>query len=1051
MTNRILDDERYSGGLVGYFARHRVAANLFMILLIILGIGAVFSLKTQFFPDIESNRFTVEVMWPGASAENVETQITTPLESRIKQLKGVDSYESRSANGISHIWVNYLQSADMTEAEQKLTSLVEGYSDFPDNAEKPNVTREDYSEMTSVVVISSDGTVDQLEPFVDAYKAQLLSMGIAKIETNGLLKTQIQVEVPTEQLLGLKTNIGQLAGKINQLNQDHSAGTVGESFSEKTIQTRNQKIAPNEISQLIIQADQNGHFTTLNEIASINRVEVPGTTKVYWEDKPSVSMFLFRDETIDTIETNDILNQWLEETNANLPPGISVEVPYRVSDFVIGNMKLLINNGLLGLLLVTLMLFVFLNGRVAFWTALGIPVSILGTLFILQLTGGSINFLSMFGMLMALGIIVDDAIVVGEEAVTQLEQGHGPSAAARRGATRMFGPVLASSLTTIAAFSPLLFLDGIQGELFRPIPVVVISVIIASLIEVFLIMPGHLNHSFQRAEKANKKPTKFRTTIDHHLFSFRDGPYRALVTKAVNNRAITLAITIAIGMLSVGLVLSNNVRFVGDPNPEDAVVTAQANFAEGTTEQQIRQFADEMERGLYAATDEFERSDQLVVNKYIQYSTDDRYIWMRVTLLPRDDRPFSNSEFLDVWDKHVRRDVFVDDIEISQAQSNSATAQTLSFFLVADDLDTLRKASTELKESLTYYPDLKNIRDNIPLGDEEILFHLTPTAEAIGITAADISSQVRAAVDGVKVQTFTEKNSQVDLVISLTEADKNNPDVLRYLPITTPSQTIVPLGNLIDLTTNTAVNRIFHRNGQVGIGVYASILNPDADLSKIAASVEKNELKQVMDKYNLTSEIQGSNRELQQTLKELSIKAVIALLIMYIILAWVFSSYSWPIAVMSAIPLGLTGAIFGHWVMGFDMNVLSIFGFFGLAGIIVNDSIILISRYRELIGEGFEKKEAIINASCQRFRAVILTSITTVVGLVPILFETSVQAQLVQSMATSLAFGLAYGTVLVLIVVPVILSIIESTKARGGQAKRWAMQRAFGKPAVVES
>lgn len=1041
MPDQLSKRKEAKQGVIGYFTGHRVAPNLLMLLVIVVGVVSLFQLKTTFFPDVVTNRLTVNLLWPGANAEDVERQITTPLENKIKQLKGLDSFSSNTNAGSAYIRVSYLNTVDMVEAEQKLTQLVERFSDYPKGAEKPEVTRREFKELTAVMVVSTDGSVEDLEPYVNEFKSELLSRGIAEVQISGLRNSEIRVEVPTQNLLSLNTTVDRMASTIREKNTDLTAGTVGESFSEKAVKAKNQAEMPSEIGKMILSADQEGNFSTLGQVAEVMRKDVTGTRKVFYDNKASVRMMIFRNTEIDTIESNDILDQWVEDTKKELPVGVYIAIPYKLSQFVTDNIKLLVSNGLLGMVLVTLMLFVFLNSRVALWTAFGIPISLFGTLAFLNLTGGSLNFLSMFAMLMALGIIVDDAIVVGEESVSQLEKGLAPTDAAKKGALRMFSPVMASSLTTIAAFSPLLFLDGIQGQLFKPIPVVVISVIVASLIECFLIMPGHLNHSFLSREKKAKKPWKFRQYVDAKLFAYRDGPYRRTLTKVLENRGTTLALALAAFILSVGMVFFSIVKFNPDVEPKGAVVRAYAEFANGTSEAEIVAFSKVMEKGLYRAAEEMDSTRNVIVDHYMEYTKEDRYVWIRVTLLDRDDRPFTNEEFLEVWDKFVDREVYVEDMRISENGEESETKQSLSLFLVGDDISVLREASRELKAAIAKYPDLKNIEDNIPKSTEQIVFDLSPTGQALGISAADLSEQIRGAIDGVKVQSFVEGQNEVDLVVSLPELEKRNVNVLRFLPITTPQGTVLPLANLVTLKTGKTVESIYHDQGQVGVSVTADILNPDADIKGLSESIRENELALIRDRYGLNSEIRGSSKETDKMLKRLMISFALALVLMYVILAWVFSSYSWPIAVMSAIPMGLTGAIVGHLVMGFSMNILSIFGFFGLAGIIVNDSIVLISRYRELLEEGLSSKEAIIEAGCQRFRAVFLTSVTTVVGLIPILFETSVQAQLVQSMATSLAFGLAYGTILVLIVIPCVLSILESMKSGLGQLKHFRFRR----------
>jgi len=1008
-------------GVLAYFTQHRVAANLIMILVLLAGIISLNRLHTQLFPDITIPVISINTTWTEASAENVEKNLTTPLESALRNLEDIEEVWSWSSQGYSSIVLRYRLDADMDEALSATTSFISSYSDLPEGAEQPDVILEKNKEAVFSVLVSTEGPVTELRPLIQQFKNELLGRGIAEVDVRGFPDEEIRIETNLLDLYNNNLSIDNLAGSIAQSNRNNNAGRLQTDVSQTSITTNGRVEKAEGIGNLEIQGQ-----APLSSFANVSRETKDGARHYVLEGKEVVRLLIFRSPQVDSLKTSELLYQWLDDVQPTLPQGVEILVWWDLAEVVKGNLDMLISNGLVGLLLVVGILFFFLNRQVAWWSAIGIPISIAGTFMLLYGTGGTINFLSVFAFLMALGIIVDDAIVVGEETVTQMEKGVPASEAALLGAKRMFGPIMASSLTTIAAFLPLLLLPGPFGEMLRPVPVIIISVIIASLIECFLILPGHLNHSLS---KRSKLRSRFRIKMDDNFNTFKNKYYRPFITAAIHNRGISVSLALAMCIIAYAMPISGTVPFSPELEVEDNMVTAWISFHEGTSETIVEDYTIQLKAALQETEQSIQSESPIVTQVYEIYSADENFTQVQAKLVNRDDRPISNADFLKAWGENIDTGPDVERISTTEDSSSASGGSQVSFFLAGRNLNDLKEAAEALKLRLENYSVLTDITDDLPYGDDEIVFTLNASGKNLGLTELNVTSQLRQALMGVRAQTFTENDATVEVQIRLPKNAFENTADIQDLPIMTPTEQWVRFGDIAEFSTKQGLGTLFHNNGQLGVRVNAIVLDEEADSNALSKEIYEDEVEPILKQFGLSGEIQGSAQDIQEMQQNLLIAAAAGLVFIYFILVWVFANYSWPLAVMAAIPFGLTGAIFGHWALGMNLTFLSFFGLFGLSGIIINDSIILINRYQELREEGLAVSPAIIEASCQRLRAVLLTSITTVGGLIPILISDSIQAQLVQSMAASLAFGISYGTLLVLLVIPCLLTYIESINA----------------------
>ncbi|MHA7878802.1 MAG: efflux RND transporter permease subunit [Saccharospirillum sp.] len=1020
--------------LLRYFARHRVAANLMMVFVILLGVLAMGRLNTQIFPDVTPGAAGVSVTWQAAGAEAVLDRLTSPLETAILDLDSVDRITSNSRDGGTAINVYFRAGVEFDRAISELRTTIEGVS-LPAEADDPVIREYGFSEPVVFLVLTYEGLLEDLRPLAYELERDLKRRGIPEITVYGLAEQALYLDVTPEQLAHHQWTLDTLAQRIRAVNDRYAAGSTGEQGQRRNLITGEQVISAAELAELPI-ADN----LRLGDVMDIRSAGEDPSLRLFFDDKPAIMLQLSRSAALDSLATSDLFKQWQTEVGPTLPDTLGVEVFYDTSEFVRDNLNLLISNGLFGLVFVLVMLFVFLNLRLAFWTAMGIPVAIFGTMTLLYFTGGSLNFFSIFAMLMALGIIVDDAIVVGEESQTLVEQGVARDQAAGIAATHMFPPVLASSLTTIAAFSPLLFVPGVFGELLRPIPVVIIAVIVASLIECFLILPGHLHHSLARRQ--SHQPGRLRQAIDQRLTWVREGLYRPIIRVLIRQRLFTLMTALSLFILAVGLVTGDIVRFSEDLEVEDDRVQAEARFIEGTAEAEILAFVDTLKAGLEQTAAHFseQHDGPVLLDLYHEYDLDSRSTFFMARLPGRDDRDFSNSDFLNHWESLVERPMAVERLRIASESGGGSSASQLNLRLVGEDGDRLKAATRALKAALAQRGDLRNIDDSLPDTNRQLALTLTPTARSLGISERELAYQLSAFVDGVLVQSFTRFGEEVDVRVRLDERSRNRLDLVRWLPIQLPGGARVPLADLATFEEREALSTIYRVNGQQSITVTADPVDEQANSQLIQTDIQRTIMPAILTQYGLTAAYE-TGQDAGELLDNLIFAGWVAAALIFLILAWIFQSYTWPLAVMLSIPLSMTGAIAGHWLMGLDFTFLSIFGLFGLAGIVINGAIVLIVRYREMLSEGYDRQAAIVEACCQRFRPVVLTTMTTVAGLVPILLESSVQAQLVRSMATSLAFGLAYGSVLVLLIVPCLLSYLQSMGDNSQRLLRWLLGR----------
>lgn len=1022
--------------LLATFVHHPVAANLFMLMLMLAGFFALSRLNVQFFPNFNLDVVTVRVVWRGAAAEDVEEGITTPLEQKLKTVSGLKHLTSTSSQGISSLSVEFKEGTDAITAVDEVKQAVAQFRNLPQDAETPDVSRVIRYEPIARVLLTG-GTLPELRHMARRYEQDLLARGVDKVEITGLPDEEIAIDVPGKSLENLGMSLDQLATRLAQSNRDLPAGKVGggtgQGEIEREVRGMNLRRDPRDYQNLPV-ISESGSRIELGQVAHISRGARDNSVFLEINGKPAVELQLRRAEQGNSLKAAQIMQAWLGEIRPQLPPNIEVQVYDEQWSLIEDRIGLLVSNGIQGLIVVVFTLLLFLNGRVTLWVAMGIPTAFLATLAVVWLVGGSINMISLFALIMALGVIVDDAIVVGEDAYAHYRMGESPMYASEGGARRMLWPVLASSLTTVAAFIPLMMVSGPMGKILFDIPFIMICVLLASLIECFFILPAHLRKAFVHDE--GKRIWPMRTRLEKAFDRFRDGPFRRAVTAAVEYRGVTVVSGLVILILAVGLLVGGRVKFTFFPTPEPQIVFANVTFASGTPRARVEAFLAHLEHALHATEQSYaEKVVQHVLFRSGAQAGDsvarqgEQFGGVSVELTPSEGRSVRTETFVKDWQSRVHLPAGVEHFVVAPRRQGPPGGD-LVVRLVGQEAHTLKLAALDLQTALRGVRGVYGMEDDMPYGREQVVFSLTPAGEALGLTLDDLARQLRANLDGRLVQLFQDGAEEVEVRVRLPREERASLALLERMTLRAPNGDWVALATVARWHTRQGFEALRHADGQLAVEVNASVDSAQGNSNEILAGLSETIMPKLVERYGVRWSFEGRAADQRETMADMKAGSLLGLALIYIVLAWVFGHYGWPVIIMLAIPFGLVGAITGHWLMGIDLTVLSMFGLFGLSGIVVNDAIVLVEFYRHQREQGVAVKEALVNAACLRLRAILLTSLTTIGGLSTLMMEKSLQAQFLIPMATSITFGLAFTTVLALLWLPAMLSFYESVHRR---------------------
>jgi len=1058
---------RSKNDLIGIFTRHRTAASLLMALMLVAGFFGLNRMTTQFFPDFGIDMVTVSVTWSGASAADVDSNIIQAIEREVRFIDGVKAVKSSAFEGRASIAVEFEPGTNMQGALSNVETAVGQVTTLPEDAETPVIKRIVRYDTLSRIMISGPFSESALKTYAKQIRDGLLRRGIDKVDINGSRKEELLVEIKPETLRRLNLTLNDVAQKIRQISQDVPSGDIS-GRGKRQIRSIGEVKSARELGKIEIKSLANGEKILLRDIATV-REAFNKDDLTYWRGKDrALTLHAQRTPSGDALVLADVVEKYLKEIRPTLPASLKLERYDIQASLIRSRISLLLNNGMQGLIIVLVVLFLFLNGRVAFWVAAGIPISLSATMMAMWLSGQSVNMISLFGLIMAIGIIVDDAIVVGEHSEALQRLGYDNSLSAEAGARRMAAPVFSASLTTIAAFLPLLLITDIIGTIIRAIPLVVIAVIIASLIECFLVLPGHMRHALESGAKRRGPPgwfspffgviglawvwplipvilvgralgrglMAFKRAFDRGFDGFRDRIFLPTVRMSLRWRYTTVALAFAALIGSFSIVAGGRINFVFFPNPEVDNIFATAEFSAGTPRSRTRAMLVELERAMFAADKQLTNGKGGLVRFNIRVVgrpmganptsnpvTGDHVGGLFVQLIPTDQRTVKASEFVAAWRKAVRNMPGLQQVTIKPVRGGPP-GRDVDVRLTGGSTLKLKEAAEELKTILKTIPGVRAIEDSLPFGKIETILELTPRGKALGFTTESVGRQVRNAFDGAIAKRFARGDEEVLVRVRFPRAQLTAAS-LNSLHLRAPYGSFVPLRAIVSLREKQGFARIQREDGQREVAVTADLNTNIMTTQGAIEEMKKAGLDRLATKYGLQYRFEGREKEQQRTFKDMGIGAGIGMTLIFIILAWVFASYMRPIVVMSIIPMGFIGAVMGHYLLGFDLTILSMIALIGLSGIVVNDSIILVSTVKERLEAGEPVFDAIANGSRDRLRAILLTSLTTIGGLIPLMFETDLQAQFLIPMAITMVFGLLVATFLVLFVVPSLIAIQE--------------------------
>ena len=1025
------------GGLISLFARHPTAANLVMAIMIIAGLAGLWRMNTQFFPDFGIDIVSVNIGWEGASADDVDLSIVQTIEREVRFLDDVKRVRSTAREGAASVIVEFQQGADMQTAFANVDAAVARATTLPEGSEQPDVARIVRYDTIARIAISGPYSEAALRTLGKRMRDEMMKAGIDRVSFSGMRDPEISVEVDPFRLRALDLTVGDVASAITKASQDVPSGeTAG---GVRQIRSLGLAETAEEISSIELKSDDLGGKVSIVDVALVRESYDKDQVTASHFGEPAIELLVQRATTADSLETAAILDNYLEKTLPTLPAELRVEKYGVESNLVKERIWLLVKNGAGGLVLVVLVLFLFLNARVAFWVAIGIPASLMAALSVMWLSGQSVNMISLFGLILVLGIVVDDAIVVGEHAEALRRKGLSALDAAEQGARKMAAPVVSSTLTTIAAFLPLFVIGDLIGVIIAAIPMAVVAALLASLIECFLALPGHMKSALSSSLVSK---TGFRASFNNWFDRFRSGHFENAVFKAIEFRYITMAVAVSALIISVGLVAGGRVAFNFFPSVEADVAYANVRLAPGGGRSETETAVWSIESAAYTAEKELGFNKGALVRQTLAKvgasvgreqgggSTGDEIGSVFLELIPADRRSVRTNEFLAAWKAALPTIAGVESLTLTPAQGGPP-GREVDVRLSGGDPAALKGAAQEVRQLLSNYSGTSAIEDDMPYGKPELVLELSSKGRAFGFTTENVARQVRDSYSGAIAKRFARGDDEVTVRVSLNEEALTEVP-LRDLYLRSPSGTQIPLSEIVEFRETAGFSQIKREDGVRRIAVTAEIDEAVTTSNDVLAALEKDGLSGIAANYGVSYRFAGKAEEQQGTFKDMKTGAIIGLVLMYIVLCWVFGSFSRPIAVMLIIPFGFIGATLGHLFMGFDLTILSMIALLGLAGIVVNDSIVLIITIDGRRADGDDLVTAAAKGSVDRLRAVLLTSLTTIGGLTPMIFETSLQARFLIPMAVTIVFGLLVATFLVLFVVPALIVIGNDLKKVGG-------------------
>jgi multidrug efflux pump subunit AcrB len=1056
--------------LIAAAVHNSVAANLLMVVIIVVGGMSAYNLRRETFPQISFDIIQVQTIFPGATPEEVEESVVVKIEEAIKSVEGIQDILSHARESSGVVLARLKPGMDNRRVLEDIQSEVEKIDTFPEDAEPPRY--EELAERRKVINIAIHGEQPErtLKEVATRVRDDLLAAEfISQVRLIGTRDYEISIEVSEESLRRHGLTFEEIRQVVQRSSLNLPGGSIKTPTQDIVVRTAGQRYTGLEFALLPLLTREDGTVVTLDEVARVSDGFVDAWRIGRFNGTPSVLVSVFRTNEEDALVISDTVRAYVAEQAPQLPEGLSMSVWADDSAVTKSRLELLSRNGLQGLFLVLLSLWLFMNLRLAFWVATGLAVALLGGLWILILYGGTLNMITMFAFIMALGMLVDDAIVVGENIYSHWRRGKPPVQAAIDGASEVAVPVIGAVSTTVAAFVPLFIMEGILGKFVAVMPVAVVAALLGSLLECMVILPPHLAHvlpeeGYQAPKRGIRRLTqRVRGGIDGTLDWFIERVYMPLLRRAMAWRLVVAASAVAILMLMVGLLLGGHLSFELFPDRDTDTIIARLTMPQGTPLARTAATTARLEAAARQLDDHFRPADldadgvvrQIMtvvgINTDFEPEVGSHVGEVTVELLAAEARGISSVLLADKW-RDLAGDV-PDALElIFMSEDIFPVGKPIEVRLMGDDFTEMREAAARLEAELATYPGVLDISNDFRPGKMEIQLALKPAGRVLGITLADLAGQVNQGFYGAEALRLQRGRDDVKVMIRYPEAERRSLGDLDNIRIRTPNGNEVPFGEVATATLRRGFSVIKRTDRQRALSVTAEVDSTKANAEKILATLEADYLPRLLADYeNMRYSFEGQHKETQRSVGSLFRGFISAMLLVYTILAVIFRSYAQPLVVMSVIPFGFIGAVIGHLIMGHVLSLISLFGLVALSGVLVNDSLVLVDFINRARSQGTPLFEAVLAGGRQRFRAIILTSVTTVAGLSPILFEKSVQAQFLIPMAISMSFGLMGATMLVLILVPALYLLLHDVQS----VWRWLRTGSFAEkthaPALVDT
>ena len=1021
-------------GIIAWFARNSVAANLLMVMIIVGGIFGIIKVQKQVFPQFTINVINVQVPYLGAAPQEVEEGVILKIEEAIKDLEGIKKITSTAREGLGSVAIEAEDGYDVQNLLDEVKVQIDAISTFPVNTENPVVFRIKAQQDVMWVSVYGDITERELKEISNTVRDEIANLGgISDVDIFGARDYEVSVEISELQLQAYNLTFDDVVAAIRRSSVDIPGGSIRSQNGDILLRAKGQAYTAWDFASIPLINQSDGTRLLVGDIASINDGFVEDNVFSLFDGKTSINIRVRAVGDQNALKISESVNAYLDTKKQTLPSNVSIDSWGDSSFYLADRLSMMLSNMLMGALLVFLVLSLFLKIKLAFWVMVGLPVCFLGALMFMPLDNidVSINLLSLFGFILVLGIVVDDAIIMGESAYTEMdEKGHSIDNVIR-GVKKVAMPATFGVLTTIAAFSPMLMVSGTFGVIWKTIGMVVILCLIFSLVESKLILPAHLAHMKITPYDPNTANwfQRLRERMNGAIQYFIHQKYGPFLLKAIRNRYTTLATFLAMLILTIALFAGGLVRFVFFPDIPSDFMIANIEMEAGSSLKQRDAAILELMRSAEKMNEEIiDRTGTTAIEHYLAFDQGALSGQLIIELTKGETRDLNDKQMQEIWRKYIREIPGLRSL-ILGAPGGPGGGSDLSFEFSSDDIQELQNITLELKSYLQAYNGITEVNDSFSGGSDEIQLSIKPQAEALGISLSQLAQQVRYGFYGAEAQRLQREDEEVKVMVRYPKDERNSVGNLENMRVRAPNGDDIPFNQVANINLAEGYASIIRVDGSRSITVNSKVNKDIVDPSEVSSDVVKNIIPEMLERYpNVVFKLQGNSREQGEAITSLINGFVFALLVIFALMAIPLKSYSQPLIIMSVIPFGLVGAIIGHLILGKAVSVLSICGIIALAGVVVNDSLIMVDFVNRARKEGAQLKDAVLNAGTQRFRAIILTSLTTFMGLLPIVFEKSLQAQIVIPMAISLAFGILFATIITLLLVPSLYLILDDIK-----------------------